>query len=127
MMTTEESRRFIQEYFAEFSKNPSQETIDKYIRDPHLIEHVRIFQAGLPGYQLQMEDMIVENNKVAVRAKVNGQHNGTLFGIPATGRTVNVGLIIIYEIEDNKIVNHWIQADSVALMQQIGAMPEAAD
>lgn len=125
-MTTEQSRRFIQEYFADFSKNPSQETINKYIEDPHLIEHIKFFQEGLPGYKIQMEDMIAEGNKVTVRGKVHGQHNGTLFGIPATGRTVNIDLIIIYELENNKIVNHWMQADSAALMQQIGAMPQAA-
>lgn len=126
MMTTEQSRRFIQEYVAEFSRNPSQETMDKYIRDVELMKHIHAMQVGLPGYQLHIEDMIVEGNKVSIRAKVNGRHKGVLFGVTATDRVVNFEIIIIYEIENNKIVNHWMQADAVSLMQQIGAMPQAA-
>ena len=67
------------------------------------------------------KDMIAEGNKVTVRFVVEGQHKGELFGVPATGRKVSIDGIIIYELSDNKIVNHWMQADSVGLMQQIGA------
>ena len=46
-------------------------------------------------------------------------------GIPATGRAINVPGIIIYRIATDKnnaakIVEHWLQIDSLALMQQLG-------
>ncbi len=43
------------------------------------------------------------------------------FGQSPSGRKVQVEGIIIYELENNKIVKHWMQADSIALMQQIGS------
>ncbi len=126
MMTTEQSRNLIGEYFAAISRDMSEETIDKYVADPHLKGHIIVFQTGLPNYQIMAKDMIVEGNKVVVRFVLEGEHKGDLFGVPATGRKVSVDGIIIYELANNKIVNHWMQADSVALMQQIGAMPVTA-
>jgi predicted ester cyclase len=44
-------------------------------------------------------------------------------GIPATGKPINVPGIIIYRIDNNKIVEHWIQMDAVGMLQQLGAWP----
>lgn len=127
MMTTEQSRHIIWLYIAAISKDKSEYTLDKYISDPHLKGHVILFETGLPKYLFIPKDVIAEGNKVTVRFTVEGEHNGDLFGVPPTGRKVCMNGIIIYELENSKIVNHWMQADSVALMQQIGAMPETAD
>jgi predicted ester cyclase len=126
MMTTEQSRRFIQEYIAAICQEKSEATIDKYVADPHLKGHIIVFEAGIPNYQFIPKDIIAEENKVSVRFTATGEHKGDLFGVPASGNKVNVDGIIIYELSDNKIVNHWMQVDSVAIMQQIGAMPVAA-
>ncbi len=127
MMTTEQSLQFILEYIAAISKDKSEETLDQYITDPHLKGHVIVFETGLPGYQFIPQDIIAEKNKVTVLFIAEGEHKGELFGVAPTGRKVSVHGIIVYELENSKIVNHWMQADSVALMQQIGAMPVAAD
>lgn len=121
MMTTEQSRKIIQEYIAAICKEKSEETIDKYVSDPHLKGHIIIFETGLPGYQFISKDMIAEGNKVSVRFLAEGMHKGELFGQSPSGRKVKVEGIIIYELENNKIVKHWMQADSIALMQQIGS------
>lgn len=126
MMTTEQSRKLFQEYMQAICLDKSEATIDKYIEDPLLKVHIIIFEKGLPNYQLISRDMIVEGNKVVLRATVEGEHTGELFGVAPTGRKVNVDAIIIYEIANNKIVNHWMQADTVSLMQQIGAVPATA-
>lgn len=121
MMTTEQSRKIIQEYIAAICKEKSEETIDKYVSDPHLKGHIIIFETGLPGYQFISKDMIAEGNKVSVRFLAEGMHKGELFGQSPSGRKVKVEGIIIYELENNKIIRHWMQADSIALMQQIGS------
>ena len=121
MMTTEQSRRLIQEYIKAIN------TLDQYIADPVLKGHIIIFETGLPNYQFIANDIIAEGNKVVVRATIEGRHTGELFGVAPSGQQVKVEGIIIYEVADEKIVNHWTQADTVALMQQIGAMPVAAN
>lgn len=127
MMTTEQSRKFIKEYFDAMCQDKSETTIDKYVADQHLKAHIVIFEAGLPNYQVIPQDIIAEGNKVTVRFVAEAEHKGELFGVAPTGRKVKVDGIIIYELADNKIVNHWMQADSVSLMQQIGAMPVEAN
>ena len=122
MMTSEQSRKMIQEYAQAFSLDRSEATIDNYIDDPELKGHIIIFEAGLPNYQLIPKDIIAEGNKVVLRATLEGEHKGELFGVAPTGRKVKVDGIVIYELANNKIVNHWMQFDTVSLMQQIGAM-----
>lgn len=125
MMTTEQTRKIILEYFEAISKDKSDAVLDKYIDDPVLKGHIIIFETGIPNYQITAEDLIVEGNKATVRFKLKGKHKGELFGNAATGKNVDVDGIIIYEVKNNKIVNHWMQADTVALMQQIGANVDA--
>lgn len=94
--------------------------------DPHLKGHIIIFETGLPGYQFIAKDIIAEGNKVTVRFLAEGEHKGELFGQAPSGRKVKIEGIIIYELENNKIIKHWMQADSIALMQQIGASAQEA-
>ncbi|QMU29311.1 ester cyclase [Adhaeribacter radiodurans] len=122
MMTTEESRQFILEYIGAISNSKSEAVIDKYVADPELKGHVLFFEAGLPNYQLIPKDIITEGNKVVIRFVLEGEHKGDLFGIPPTGRKVSTEGIIIYEVDNNKIVKHWMQADSNTLMQQLSAV-----
>lgn len=122
MMTTEQSHQLIKKYIDALCQDKSEATIDKYVADQHLKGHIIIFETGLPNYQFIPKDIIAEGNKVTVRFVLEAEHKGELFGMAPTGRKVKVDGIIIYELADNKIVNHWMQADSVALMQQIGAM-----
>lgn len=124
-MTTEQTRKVLLEYFEAISKDKSEAVLDKYIDDPVLKGHIIIFEAGIPNYQLLADDLIVEGNKATARFKLKGVHKGELFGNAPTGNNIDVDGIIIYELKNNKIVNHWMQADNVALMQQIGASVDA--
>src|SRR5690606_14611825 len=127
MMTTEQSKKLIKEYISAICKEKSEATIDKYVNDQHLKSHIIIFETGVPGYQFIPQDIIAEGNKVTVRLLVEGEHKGELFGMAPTGRKIRIEGIIIYELDNNKIIDHWMQIDSVALFEQIGAQPQEAD
>jgi predicted ester cyclase len=116
------SRQIIEEYIAAMTNNANvDEVMERYIsdQDMELKGHIQVFQAGMPGYYLEPQDIISEGSKVVVRFKLKGRHTGDLFGYPPSGNAVDVSGIIIYEVEGGKIVNHWMEADSVGLMQQI--------
>ena len=40
-------------------------------------------------------------------------------------RTVSAGLIVIYRIQNRKIVSHWMQFDMFALLQQLQGADDA--
>lgn len=116
------NKEFIAEYCKALSGNPKTgELLDRYIsdKDPELKGHIILFEAGIPCYDFIAEDIIAEGNKVMVRFTVKGKHEGFLFGYEASGNNVKIDGIIVYEITDGMITNHWMQADSVGLIEQI--------
>lgn len=85
-----------------------------------------LFQSMLdafPDFEMAVEDVIVEGDKVVIRVRATGTHQGEFMGIPATGRRVEVPLIDIMRVRDGKIAEHWGVRDDMTLMRQLGVMP----
>ena len=125
-MSNQTNKQFIQEYLEAIRKDKSPATLDKYISDEHLIQHINMFEEAFPGYWIEAHDLIAEDDRVAMRGTVHGVHNGPLMGIPASGKTVNIPGYLIYRIAEGKIAEFWMLADMPSLMQQIGAVPVAS-
>jgi predicted ester cyclase len=53
---------------------------------------------------------------------LKGRHEGEFNGIPPTHRPVEFPLVISYQVENGKIVHHWLMADQMMLMEQLGVM-----
>jgi steroid delta-isomerase-like uncharacterized protein len=69
-----------------------------------------------------MEPALAEGNLEARYVVLTGTHQGDLMGVPATGRKVEFSGIDIIRIDNGKVVEHWGATDTMALMQQIGAL-----
>jgi predicted ester cyclase len=52
---------------------------------------------------------------------LTGTHSGNLFGIPPTGKKVDVYEIAILKLSQEKIVEGWFMADEAGLLKQLGA------
>src|SRR5207342_2828304 len=57
---------------------------------------IAMMRGGFPDIQWTLEDIITENDKVAVRYTMKGTHQGTFFGVPATGKPISVQAINFY-------------------------------
>ncbi len=88
------------------------------------IEGYRHFFAGFPDIRFEILDTVADGEKVAMRFRVTGTHNGEFQGIPATGRKMDVQGMTILHFGDGKIVERWNQFDQMGLMQQLGVMGE---
>jgi predicted ester cyclase len=82
-----------------------------------------MFRAAFPDLRATIDDSIAEGDKVAVRGKIQGTHEGELMGIPPTGSKVTVELIDINRIENGKLVERWGEADMLGMMRQLGVVP----
>jgi predicted ester cyclase len=80
---------------------------------------------GFSDYYYRLEDVIAEDDKVAVRISEGGVHSGEIIGMPPTGRSFHITAIHILRIENGKIVEHWREQDSMGMMQQLGALPSS--
>jgi predicted ester cyclase len=121
-----DNKEFINRYFkALTTEAKSKEVLENYITDKSLLEHIAFFESAFPDYKVIADEMTAEGNRVVVQARFTGVHEGDFNGIPPTHRSVEVPFAIGYEIENNKIVHHWIIVDRLALMEQLGVVPKA--
>ena len=101
----------------------TKELLEEYITDEELIGHINFFEPVFPGYEVIADEMTAEDNKVVVKARFKGTHEGDLNGIAPTHRTIEVPFAISYEIENEKIIHHWMIIDRMTMMEQLGVVP----
>lgn len=87
------------------------------------LEIIHMMRSGFPDIQWTLDDMIAENDQVAARYTMRGTHRGTFFGVPATGKLIEVGAINFYRFSGSQIIEEFGQPDLLDLLQQIGAVP----
>ncbi|NOT05371.1 MAG: ester cyclase [Anaerolineales bacterium] len=75
---------------------------------------------GMPDYHTNIEDLIAKGDKVVARVTMTGTHTGNFWGIPATGKRVNLTGIYIVRIANGKIVEHWGEENGMIVIKQLG-------
>jgi len=123
MEQQKQNKEFIIRYFNAISGvSKTKELLEEYTTDEELIGHIGFFDMVFPKYELFADELTAEGNRVVVRARVKGRHEGEFNGILPTHRNIEFPFVISYEIENGKIVHHWLIADQMTLMEQLGAM-----
>ena len=90
---------------------------------PGYLRAIEVMRGGFPDIQWMLEELIVEDEKIAARYAMRGTHEGAFFGVPATGRRIEVEAMNFYDVVNGKIVGERGLPDLLGLMQQIGAVP----
>jgi predicted ester cyclase len=103
-------------------------TQDLSVLDPHpgMESLKRVFPAfikGLPDVRIELQQQVVEGNRVASHWIFQGTHSGDLYGIPPTEKPVRFQNINIMTIEGEKIVQYNSEVGWLALFMQIGFLP----
>jgi len=123
MDTLQKNKELVIDYFNAISgAKKTRKLLEKYVSHNHLIEHIEFFDTVFPAYEIFADEITAEGNRVVVKARLKGRHEGELSGIPPTQKEVEVPFSIGYEIEANKIINHWMIFDQMMLMEQLGVM-----
>ncbi|MFS4416648.1 ester cyclase [Maribacter sp. 2307ULW6-5] len=123
MNDVKKNREFIIRYFNAVSGHvKTRELCEEYTTDEKLIEHIEFFEGAFPKYELFIEEIMADGNKVLVQARATGTNTGEFNGIPPTGRKMDLPFAIRYTIENGKITGHWLIADQMLLMEQLGIM-----
>ena len=76
------------------------------------------------GQRFTVEDLIAEGDRVVVRWTGSGTHVGEFMGIPPTGRSFTIAGIDVYRMADGKMAEHWHVVDQLALLGQLGVLPQ---
>jgi predicted ester cyclase len=87
--------------------------------------HVVALRRTFPDFNMKIEDMIAEGDRVVTRVTGRGTHRGTWMQIEPTGSVVEVKGVNIDRVVDGRIVEHWGEADTVGMLVQMGVDPFA--
>lgn len=75
--------------------------------------------ASMEDRQNVLIDLTAKGDKVWGIWRVVGTHTGTLYGIPATGRHVDVIEVGLWRCEDGLIAEAWYFGDDLGLVRQL--------
>ena len=84
-------------------------------------ELVKSFLSAFPDLETTIEDIIAENDRVALRVTFKGTQLGTFRGISPTGKKVAWTGLAIHRLAGGKIVEQWSHNDTNSLIQQLEA------
>lgn len=80
----------------------------------------RMLRSAFPDFNITIEDLLSDGEKVIARVTLRGTHLGDLMGLPPTGRKVAYEAIDISRIVDGKMVEHWGIPDYLTLYRHLG-------
>jgi steroid delta-isomerase-like uncharacterized protein len=136
-MSTEENKAIVRRYFEVFN-SPDLAGAEEFLNPDFLDHHLppgsptglaglkqmmADFKKSFPDYNVTIEDMIAEGDKVVTRGTYRATHKGMFRGVPATGKQITTTGINIWRIVDGKITEHWAESDSLGMLQQVGVIP----
>ena len=103
--------------------------------DPLVVHHFGMFpdahgvpevKAGLarlleafPDIVQTDEDTFADGDLVVVRWSASATHQGPMFGLPATGKTVQITGINIYRIDCGKIIESWSETNALDVLREL--------
>jgi predicted ester cyclase len=94
------------------------------VRGPEgLKQAVMLFRRAFPDLHYAVEEELAERDLVWTRFSATGTFKGTFLGARPTCRTVSYTGMDLNRIAGGKIVESWVNYDSLTLLQQVGLVP----
>ena len=96
-------------------------------RGPSVVRaHLEGLRSTFPDLRVRIEQMIAEDDLVVTRVTARGTHTGVWQEIKPTGAEIRLYGINIDRFEEGLIAEHWGEADTVGMLQQMGVDPFGA-
>ncbi|MBI2854784.1 MAG: ester cyclase [Chloroflexi bacterium] len=81
---------------------------------------IQLLLRAVPDMRIDIKQIFATEDRVALHMASTGTHQGELFGVPGTGKRVEVNAVNLYRIKDGKIAETWQLLDVWGLMRQLG-------
>ena len=86
-------------------------------------EMVQVWHKAFPDGRMSMDDILTENDLSVIRMTFRGTHMGDFYGVPPSGKRIEVTSIGIDRVVNGKIAEGWGELNMLGMMQQMGAIP----
>lgn len=81
------------------------------------------FLTGFSDITFTIKDVFGQGNKLVKHWNFKGTHTGLFFGIPPTGKTVELDGVTLVRMQNGKIAEEKDFYDNLEFMQQLGLIP----
>ncbi len=83
-----------------------------------------LYNVAFPGAEAEPRNVVADDKSVTLEFTFRGVHQGELMGIPPTGKSVEIAMCAVYDVEGSIIRNARLYYDSATMAKQLGVMPE---
>ena len=135
-MTIEANKKLIVEHYESFVRQQDEEAMREQLaadffdhemppdtpRGPEGAVRLRaMLHKAFPDLKIEIEDIVAEADRVAVRARWSGTHRGPLpmLPFPPANRNFAISGMVFWRVKENKIAERWAILDRAGLMQQL--------
>ncbi|MBX0297940.1 ester cyclase [Haloarcula nitratireducens] len=87
-------------------------------------QSIQVYHTACPDVHISIEEMVAEDDLVAVRWTGRGTHEGELMGIEPTGTEIEITGMSINRMNEGQIAETWEVYDTHGMLQQIGVLPK---
>ncbi|WMI65644.1 ester cyclase [Aestuariibaculum sp. YM273] len=81
------------------------------------------FLTGFSDIKFTVIQVFGQDDNIVKHWNFKGNHTGAFFGIPATGKSVNINGVTLVKMKDGKIAQEEDFMDNMVFMQQLGLLP----
>jgi len=133
---SEQNKSLIRSYVETWNRGDLQKLSEYW--SPNMVHHTRTQSHGLeevknivgsfmnafPDLRWKIDDIVAEGERVVTRMTAQATNTGSYMGLPATGKKITCAVMGIARVDDGKIAEHWGVTDELAMMAQLGLLPE---
>ncbi len=74
---------------------------------------------AFPDLRYSIEDVVDAGDKLVLRWRGQGTHQGEYLGVPPSGQPVGYAGITVYELRGDRIARAWVSADLLTLQRRM--------
>ena len=89
-------------------------------------DHLTSLKGAFPDLVFDIDDIVAEGDSIVVRWTARGTNTGDYFGMPATGKPIEITGMNTWVTRDGQAIEGWVNRDDMGLLQQLGVVPAPA-
>ena len=85
-----------------------------------------LITTAFPDIEFEVGETFAEGDLAAATWRATATHEGPFMGIAPTGNEASVAGITVSRYQDDRVVESWMNFDSMTMLEALGVLPELA-
>lgn len=100
-----------------------EQTLELHPGMEHLQRLWPMVRTAIPDFRAELQQQLTQGDRVATHWMFSGTHQGSLFGVPATGKSIRFQNLSIARVTDDKVVQYNSETGWLDVLMQLGVLP----